>query len=125
MKHLLINTVFLIIAAWNPQLTFAEDPETKDMFEDDNKKDDHNRGQRIPPAPVICIIDYDAGEIVSESPLVREASDFQLWDLDNTICLFSSHESKIVVGFLQDHRGESMLLKITGDDYTLTGYINY
>lgn len=122
MKTKLSLLLLIITSLFMAAQCFASDSDPIPLYPDDPTKW-HGNGHRMPPAPVFCEIDYETGELISDSPLVNKATDFQLWTADNTLCLYLTDNAESLVGYILEHKDVTMILKIAGDDYVLVGYI--
>lgn len=125
MKTKLSLLLLIITSLFMAAQCFASDSDPIPLYPDGGSYEDspNGRGHRMPPAPVFCDIDFETGELISDSPLVNEATDFQLWTADNTLCLYLTDNAESLVGYILEHKDVTMILKIAGDDYVLVGYI--
>ena len=95
-------------------------------YEDSNKNEDErlepDHGQRIPPAPMVCTIDFIKGTITGESPLFSSIEEYRLYDSDDSL-LFSSADMHEFVAHIRERGEGEYTLRLAGSSYTLTGWL--
>lgn len=92
---------------------------TTEGTDDPQEKPKH--GHRMPPAPVICIIDIENGTISGTSPLLDNIEEYQLWDADGEVCLISTSSKSGFFDLLRSLPKETYMIKLVCGAYSLTG----
>lgn len=83
-------------------------------------KNDPGKGQRIPPRPIFCNIDFETGTISSTSSLINNVAEYQICTEDSA-CIYSTDSEAEFVNALKDLHGV-YIITLLGDDYALSGY---
>lgn len=116
----LIGSLMFSVAAETPVTLFPESaPETTDPIPDTKDK-----GHRTAPRPVVCIIDTKAHTMTSASDKVNNADTFEIWDADGLACLQVFDNKETFIGALASSSSQTVVIKLRGDGYTLTGHID-
>ncbi|MDE5744469.1 MAG: hypothetical protein K2H84_02255 [Paramuribaculum sp.] len=87
----------------------------------DEKPDSHRH--RMPPAPIMCIIDFEAKTVVFTSSTIEGIYDYQVYEADEEICVGSYGDTSEFVDALGSLSGNYCIRFITPKE-TFTGYIN-
>lgn len=103
-------------------LTYTPIPEGESE-DDDIRDNDPNRGNRMPPACIICEIDFETGAITGSSPLLADISRYQIWDEEAIICLHESNSAVAMTAALRSFGAGSYMVRLIGPGYALAGII--
>lgn len=87
-----------------------------------NHNDESEFGHRVPPRPITCTIDFTSSEI-SFSPDIEDIEYYELWDVSQSLLLYTGIDSSILVNTIRGLNQECILIVIT-DSMSYTGYIN-
>lgn len=121
MRKVLKSLILALVVFANPFNAFADDPITITVIpsdiDPDNKPD---KGQRIPPRPIVCTIDFDSNTIVSTSSLVNNADEYQI-STEEGMCFYITESENEFVETLGTLHG-TYIITFSGDDYALSGY---
>ncbi len=116
--------VLLLCAMLSPMEAFSQIvPVTPEYGDDENTKDLPNHGIRMPPAPIMVVVDVEAGTLTGASPLLDGIVRYEIWDADGNLCIASASDAATALKAINDCHG-TYLLRLRGDGYTLTGYID-
>lgn len=87
----------------------------------DGKPTKPGKGQRVPSAPMLCVIHFDdlTVELIGS---FDEIIEYCLYDLDGN-CILSTDSESAFVGTLASLKG-NYYLELTSEDYTYTGSIS-
>lgn len=88
-----------------------------------NHNDESEFGHRVPPRPITCIIDFTSSEI-SFSPDIEDIEYYELWDVSQSLLLYTGTDSSTLVNTIRGLNQECMLIVIT-NSMSYTGYINH
>lgn len=125
MKQIIITLIAVVVSICP---LFAQTPTTPtplDYSEDgnvENRKDWPNRGHRMPPAPIMVVVDVEAGTITGTSPLLDGILRYEIWDADETLCIALASDAATALKAINGCHG-TYLLRLRGDGYCLKGYI--
>ena len=126
-KFLLSTITFLVYII----PIYAGDTNPVTLTPDDSEGDGNNggevhlgKGHRMPPAPVMCLIDFEEGTISGDSPVLASVSDYQLWDADGSVCITASPLAADVLSYAAASPGETFILRLVTPSLTLRGYIS-
>lgn len=119
MKRIILKTILalsfmLSMHAHAETITITVSPD------DFPTKDEPNHGNRIPPRPIICRIDFDSNTIVSTSSLVNNAEEYQI-SAEEGMCFYITESENEFVETLETLHG-IYIITFSGDDYALSGY---
>jgi hypothetical protein len=119
---LLLALSSLPLLATNPQPVILT-PEPTETDPDDGEKDKDNKGLRSRPAPIFCELDFDNSSITSSSPLVLDATGYEIWAEDGEVCYISSGSAADMFSSLTQLPAGTYLLRLEGSGYRLSGII--
>ncbi len=120
--------ILIIIASLAGFITLMADTpvdltEIPDVPEDTEPVDPKNRGRRTSPAPIRCLIDFEALTLTSQSPKLASITEYQLWSSDGLICLaVVASDHQFVATLLSQLPGEYLMI-LKGPSYSLCGYV--
>lgn len=106
-----------ILAQTPTPLGYSEDQDVN------NQKDWPERGHRMPPAPIMVVVDVEAGTLTGASPLLDGIVKYQIWEADGSLCIADADNAAAALRAVDGRHGTYML-RLRGDGYTLTGYID-
>lgn len=86
------------------------------------ENDEHSKGHRIPPRPICCNIDSEAGTITLSKDIEAVIS-YEIWDESATACLAYYADEAAFIDHLFTIPGDYQI-RIVTDDYTYTGYVS-
>lgn len=81
------------------------------------------KGKRLPSKPMICNIDFEAGTIFGNFPLIDMVIEFQLWDEGGENCLCSSTDADFM-NKVKDKPSGIYTMILVCDGYELIGYLS-
>lgn len=125
MKHILLT--LLIILAGATTLVQAQTQTSGFDYTTDEETDkpttEPNRGHRMPPAPVMAVVDMEAGTVSGTSPLLDGIVSYQIWEANGSLCIADASDIATAFKAVDGLHGTYML-RMRGDGYTLTGHID-
>ena len=77
----------------------------------------------MPPAPVMAVVDMEAGTVSGTSPLLDGIVSYQIWEADGSLCIADASDIATAFKAVDGLHGTYML-RMRGDGYTLTGHID-
>lgn len=122
MKRIIVTLISAVISlcpilAQTPTpLGYSEDQDVN------NQKDWPERGHRMPPAPIMVVVDVEAGTITGASPLLDGIVRYEIWDADGNLCIASASDAATALKAINGCHG-TYLLRLRGDGYTLAGHL--
>lgn len=120
MKRIIIQTIFVLSLMFSMNAVHAETIAITVVPSDNGDKDIPGRGERIPPRPIYCTIDFDSNTIVSTSSLVNNAEEYQI-STEEGMCFYITESENEFVETLETLHG-TYIITFSGDDYALSGY---
>ena len=78
---------------------------------------------RIPPRPIRCSIKLSTNEVIVSSTLGGEINRYEIWDADNTYCLFAASEADdfcVQLGMFN----QAVIIKLVTETSTYKGCFN-
>ena len=122
MKRIIIQTIFVLSLMFSMNAVHAETIAITVVHSDNGDKDIPGRGERIPPRPIVCTIDFDSNTIVSTSSLVNNADEYQI-STEEGMCFYIIESENEFVETLETLHG-TYIITFSGDDYVLSGYFH-
>lgn len=123
MKRILGWTMCIIIGL----LTFTTSAQTPITLhptpEGVDPVDLKDKGTRMPPAPIMVVVDVEAGTVSGTSPLLDGIVRYEIWEADGSLCIADADNAAAAFRAVDDRHGTYML-RLRGNGYTLTGYID-
>lgn len=121
----LLPLLLILVFDFASRACHAQDTIPVFMTPDDPPREDPNRRHRMPPAPIVCIIDLLNGTISSDSPLMSDAETYQLLTEDGEICMIETENPSEAVEYLRANRAVAVRLRIIVADRFYTGLVSH
>ncbi len=118
MKKLTLSIIAIIVITLNLHADPIIIPTTVDPSNETTE-----RGHRMPPAPVMAVVDIEAGTVSGTSPLLDGIVSYQIWEADGSLCIADASDPATAFRAVDGLHGTYML-RMRGDGYTLTGHID-
>lgn len=84
-------------------------------------KEENGLGHRLPPKPIMAIIDFDSNEIII-SQSVEEIETYEIWNENQSALLYSGTDEFDFIQTVANLSGEPITLIMTTSNYSLIGY---
>lgn len=124
MTKTISKIILLLFAILSPIEVFSQIvPVTPEYGDNENTKDLPDRGIRMPPAPIMVVVDVEAGTVSGTSPLLDGIVRYQIWEADGSLCIADASDPATAFKAVDGLHGTYML-RMRGDGYTLTGHID-
>ncbi|MBJ2161488.1 MAG: hypothetical protein JFR39_05265 [Muribaculaceae bacterium] len=88
-----------------------------------DEKIDQSKGHRMPPRPIVGIINVSAGMIDYSADLGEDVEVYEVWNVDGSAVLASFVDEAEFVDFLALNADRELQIRITLTSYALIGYI--
>lgn len=88
-----------------------------------DEKIDQSKGHRMPPRPIVGIINVAAGMIDYSADLSEDVEAYEVWTVDASAVIASFVDESEFVDFLSLNAGRELQIRITFTSYALIGYI--
>ncbi len=88
-----------------------------------DEKIDQSKGHRMPPRPIVGIINVNAGMIDYSADLGEDVEAYEVWTVDGSAVIASFVDESEFVDFLALNAGRELQIRITFTSYALIGYI--
>lgn len=126
MKYLLTIFLATILGIGN---MFAEIPVDMNVGPDETddewteKKERPDKGRRIPPMPVKCTVDFEAGKITGTSAWIEQVEEYQLRDEENAVILLSDVDEAAFLKEVSHLPAGTYILVVRGSGYAMFGML--
>lgn len=117
-----ILTLMLLFAGLSALHSQTPAPPVDLDYSVDDPSTDAHRGRRTRPAPIMVVVDIEAGTITGTSALLDGIVRYEIWDADGNLCIASASDAATVLKAINGCHG-TYLLRLRGDGYTLAGYL--
>ena len=85
MTKTISKIILLLFAILSPIEVFSQIvPVTPEYGDNENTKDLPDRGIRMPPAPIMVVVDVEAGTVSGTSPLLDGIVRYEIWEADGS-----------------------------------------
>ncbi len=107
-------------SAWSPSYTISVIKVA--VYEEPDKTKEPDRGQRIPSAPIECVITSEGIELMSSSVTISDIISFEIWESESEFCMASFPAESDFINALFSMTGEYQI-RLVCEDYELIGFI--
>lgn len=120
---IVIMLVTIFALSFQPVNAANSDPLTVSLHKVEEgypDQDPDEKGVRIPPRPVSCIIQENG---ILASVDLNDIISYEIWDIDGSVCVASFTEELDFIRYLFSYSGEYQI-RLRANDYYYIGYLS-